>query len=126
MDTLNSYKGGDESVVIITGDHGEEFYEEGHLFHASSLSHHQMHVPLYYKFGSSNILQKHPLMTCHMDIFPTLFHYLTDQDCMHNVLQGQSIFRPNRWPYTIIARFNASRSPREFCINNGNKKIIAI
>ncbi len=127
MNTLNSYKQGEEAVVIFTGDHGEEFYEQGHLFHASSLSHPQTHIPLYYKLGKSNAFEKkkHSAMSCHMDIFPTLFHYLTEEDCMIDVLQGQSIFRTNRWPYTIMARFNASRSPCEFCIHNGKEKLTA-
>jgi hypothetical protein len=60
-----------------------------------------------------------------MDIFPTLFHYLTGEDLMSEVFQGQSIFKSNRWPYTLIARFNASRTPYEYCIHNGADKLIA-
>lgn len=127
MDALQNTPHGKEAVVVITGDHGEEFYEHGNLFHASSLSHPQTNPPLYYKFGETDALKQkiQCKMTCHMDIFPTLFHYLIGEDLMGEVLQGQSIFKTDRWPYTVIARFNASRTPYEYCIHNGTDKLIA-
>ncbi len=128
MQALNAHPSRDEAVVIVTGDHGEEFYESGHLFHASNLSQAQMHVPLYFKFGknSKQAIDEHQKrLCCHMDIFPSLFHYLTGQDCMREILQGESIFRKERWPYLVCGRFNASRSPCEFCIHNGKNKLIA-
>lgn len=122
MQKLQNYGGGDEAVVVVTGDHGEEFYEQGRLFHTSSLSHVQTHIPLYYKLGTST---KKPStsMSCHMDIFPTLFHHLSDRDCMQGILKGQSIFHPARWPYTVITHFNFNRNPCEFCIHNGERKL---
>lgn len=128
FDALQAYQGGDEAIVVITSDHGEEFYEQGHLFHASCLSHQQTHVPLYYKFGQSDLLQRkrERSMSCHMDIFPTIFHYLTGQVLSPDFVQGQSIFQPERWPYTVIGRYNASRPPCEFCIHNGKEKMTAM
>ncbi len=64
-------------------------------------------------------------MSCHMDVFPTLFHYLTGKEVLKDIVQGQSIFSENRIPFTIMARFNASRSPCEFGIHNGKQKVIA-
>lgn len=127
MEALKVAPGGKEAVVVITGDHGEEFYEHGNLFHASSLSHPQINPPLYYRFGENEAIKELaiPKMTCHMDIFPTLFHYLTGEDLMGEVMQGQSIFKADRWPFTVIARFNASRTPCEYCIHNGLDKLIA-
>jgi hypothetical protein len=125
LNALDRVPGGKDAVVVITGDHGEEFYEHGNLFHASSLSEPQMHVPLYYRFGQNKILHTDCKMTCHMDIFPTLFHYLIGEDLMGDVLQGESIFKTNRWPYTIVARFNAISSPYEFCIHHGTSKLLA-
>lgn len=127
FDTLNKTPGGKNAVVVITGDHGEEFYDHGNLFHASCLSQPQMHIPLYYRFGDNEEmkLKKRCQMTCHMDVFPTLFHYLIGEDLLGDVLQGESVYKNNRWPYTVIARFNASRSPNQFCIHNGEYKLLA-
>lgn len=124
---LDASKGGQDAVLVVTSDHGEEFYEQGRLFHASRLSHFQTHVPLYYKFGRSDLekLNYDSSMSCHMDIFPSIVHYLTGEDLALDHLQGQSIFRQERWPFTVIGRYNASRSPCEFCIHNGSEKVIA-
>lgn len=127
FEELNAYSGGSEAVVVITSDHGEEFDEHGHLFHASSLTHQQTHVPLYYRFGSNSWAGKKApcALTSHMDIFPTLLHYLTGEDLFGEVLQGESIFKQDRWPYVVAGRFNASRSPYEFFIHNGTEKMVA-
>ena len=127
LDALKTAPGGKDAVVIITGDHGEEFYEHGNLFHASSLTHPQTNPPLYYKFGKEAAIKAKVQceMTCHMDIFPTLFHYLIGENLMGEIMQGESIFQRDRWPYTVIGRFNASRNPHEYCIHNGENKLIA-
>ncbi len=124
LQELNQSQRGKEAIVIIAADHGDEFYEYGHLFHASGLTHPQTHIPLYYKFGTTQLIPTCH-MTCHMDIFPSIFHYLLDDDLFTEVLQGQSIFKLNRWPYIITSRFNASRAPYEFSIHNGKEKLIA-
>lgn len=114
-----------DALVVITGDHGEEFYEQGHLFHASHLSYPQVHVPLYYRLGndpkwSGCILDR---LSSHMDIFPTLFHYLLKKPFIGNY-EGQSVLDENHWPYVVIARFNACFSPTEFCIHDKEYKAI--
>jgi glucan phosphoethanolaminetransferase (alkaline phosphatase superfamily) len=124
LNALDSAPGGKDAIVVMTGDHGEEFYEHGNLFHASALSQPQMHVPLYYRFGQNQTLHADCKMTSHMDIFPTLFHYLIGEDLMREVLQGESVFRARRWPYAVVARFNAISSPYEFCIHNGVYKLL--
>jgi membrane-anchored protein YejM (alkaline phosphatase superfamily) len=127
MEELGQSSRGKDAVVVITGDHGEEFYEHGHLFHASGLTQQQTHIPLYYRFGSSDWRGKQApcQMTSHMDIFPTILHYLTGEDLFGKELQGESIFKTQRWPYVVAARFNASRTPFEFFIHNGEQKMIA-
>jgi len=127
MDVFNTYEGSEEGVIVVTGDHGEEFYEEGHLFHASHLSRAQTHIPIYYKFGKSSSFatQEHASMTCHMDVFPTLFHYLTGKEIFQGLLEGQSVFSDTPRLFTVTTRYNASHSPCEFCIHNGKQKLTA-
>lgn len=111
-----------DAVVIITGDHGEEFYEKGNLFHNSILTKEQITPPIFYRFPS---LTGHPTCscTCHMDIFPSLLHYLTGSDVTTHILEGQSIFKKERWPFTVIGRFNASRTPTQYCIHKDAIKL---
>lgn len=112
----------DESVVIVLGDHGEEFFEHGHLFHNSHLVDEQIKIPLYFKFGQERASQEKKIVS-QMDIFPSLVDYLSGE--VPSFLQGESIFRPSRWPYTMISRFNGGRTPYEFCFHNGQRKLIA-
>lgn len=123
LNALYSSPQGKEALVIFTADHGQEFYEQGNLFHTSAFSHPQISPPIYYRFGTNTPLSS-TSMTCHMDIFPTLFHYLVGEDLLQDVLQGQSIFNSHRWPYTVTAKFNASRVPYEYCIHNGSHKLL--
>ncbi len=107
----------DDAVVVITGDHGEEFYEHGQLFHASNLSPEQIHIPLYYKFGqqSKELRIAASKISSHIDIFPTLIDYVGGAS--HN-LEGQSIFHPAKWPFTITSRYNGGKTPTEFCLQS--------
>jgi uncharacterized protein len=112
----------ENAIVIVTGDHGEEFFEHGHLFHNSHLTHEQTNIPLYMKLGER--LEKDlPRVVSQMDIFPTLLHYLSGKEI--SFLEGRSIFSSDHWPYAVITRFNAGRAPYEFCIHNGDHKLIA-
>ena len=112
----------DEAVVVVMGDHGEEFFEHGHLFHLSHLIDEQVRIPLYFKFG--NRLASHPkAIVSQMDVFPSILDYLSGQS--PDFLHGESIFRPSKWPYAMISRFNGSRTPYEFSFHNGQHKLIA-
>ncbi|MDE3056259.1 MAG: sulfatase-like hydrolase/transferase [Verrucomicrobiota bacterium] len=111
-----------QSIIVVTGDHGEEFFEHGHLFHGSHLTHEQTNIPLYMKLGN-RIAANPPSVVSQMDIFPTIFHYLSGE--VPSYLQGHCILLPNPSPYALIARFHGGRSPIEFCLHNGESKLIA-
>jgi glucan phosphoethanolaminetransferase (alkaline phosphatase superfamily) len=126
MATLKTTPHEQKAVVVVTGDHGEEFYEKGHLFHASALSTVQTLVPLYYKLGTNKVLssKKCCTLTSHMDIFPTLLHYIAGEEIYEGILDGESIFKENKWLFSVVARYNASRTPTEFFIHNGQEKLL--
>jgi len=113
----------EEAIVVVTGDHGEEFFENGHLFHGSELSHQQMNVPIYLKFGKNEKKVSNTQLVSQIDIFPSIIHYLSG--ISPSFLEGQSIFEKDRWPFAVVARFNAGLAPYEFCIHNGENKLIA-
>jgi glucan phosphoethanolaminetransferase (alkaline phosphatase superfamily) len=126
IERMKNQENWDQSVVIFTADHGEEFNEYGHLFHASDLTQPQIHIPLYCKFGQNEVkkeLSTHS-STCQMDIFPTIFHYLIGEECFEEVLEGESLFNANKKSFVIGARYNAGRSPFEFYLHNGSHKLI--
>lgn len=109
------------AIIAFTGDHGEEFFEHGHLFHNSHLTEEQTHVPLFVRFGDQKAGQM-PLAS-QMDLFPSILDHIGGKS--YPFLRGSSIFHSHRWPFAVTARFNAGRTPYEFFIHNGTNKLIA-
>ncbi|MCE5186021.1 MAG: sulfatase-like hydrolase/transferase [Planctomycetaceae bacterium] len=63
------------TIVIITGDHGEEFMEHGRWGHNSDFNDEQTRVPLVMRVPQMAPAE-YAKMTSHLDIAPTLMHLL--------------------------------------------------
>ncbi len=111
----------EEALIGIIGDHGEEFFEQGHLFHNSHLVQQQMHVPLYLKLGNRPVIQRS--VVSQIDIFPSFIDAIAGRSVAF--LEGTSVLREATWPFAVTARYNAGRTPYEFSIQNGKAKMIA-
>ena len=61
----------DDTVLIITSDHGDEFMDHGGLGHGSHLERELIHVPLLIS-GLSTPPGREPALTRHIDVAPTL------------------------------------------------------
>jgi len=121
---LETVPGGEEAVVVFTGDHGEEFLEQGHIFHASNLSSMQTHVPLYFRFGTSSPKASREIVS-HLDIFPSIIDHVLGDTTFTSWFDGESILRSPKNHFAIATRYNGSRSPYEFLIHTGNDQLIA-
>lgn len=63
----------DETLVVLTADHGETFYDgvPPHLGHGGTVRHEVVSVPLL--FGGAGVTQAHvPCLASNMDVFPTI------------------------------------------------------
>jgi arylsulfatase A-like enzyme len=65
----------DDTMIVITADHGEEFMEHGGWWHGTTLYEEQIHVPLLVKWPKGKVgaparVDDHPVR--HIDIVPTL------------------------------------------------------
>jgi arylsulfatase A-like enzyme/uncharacterized membrane protein YbhN (UPF0104 family) len=65
----------DDTMIVITADHGEEFHEHGGWWHGTTLYEEQIHVPLLVKWPKGKVgapprAGDHPVR--HLDIAPTL------------------------------------------------------
>jgi glucan phosphoethanolaminetransferase (alkaline phosphatase superfamily) len=109
-----------EAMIVVTGDHGEEFCEHGHLFHGSHLISEQIKIPLLIKLKEANA--KRQGIISQIDIFPSIFDAIFGK--IPTFLQGQSVLREMQWPFVISSRFNAGRSPYELCLQNEHYKLI--
>ena len=121
---LDSVPGGKEAVVVFTGDHGEEFFEQEHVFHASNLSSMQIHVPIYFRLGTS-VANDSRAIASQLDIFPSILDHVLGEHHFASWFDGESILRPAKKNFTISARYNASRAPFEFLIHMGKEHLIA-
>ncbi|GMU93687.1 MAG: hypothetical protein AMXMBFR4_27450 [Candidatus Hydrogenedentota bacterium] len=81
----------DNSVIVFTSDHGEEFHEHGGWWHGLSLYDEQIGVPLLIKLPKNELAgETNVFMTRHVDLAPTLLQFagVPKDDGM----QGTSLF----------------------------------
>lgn len=62
------------TVIVLTGDHGESFGEYGYNFHSNSIVKEQIQVPFIMHHPKLN--SKEIEYSCHFDLFPTFFDLL--------------------------------------------------
>ena len=66
----------DDTLILITADHGEELYEHGRLAHGHALWHQLMHVPLIAKYPKGGkpegVGPQVSSLTSSVDIYPSL------------------------------------------------------
>ncbi len=97
----------DDTVVIITGDHGEEFMENGRWGHNSEFHQEQIRVPMVVSVpGRAPAVVNRP--TSHMDVMPTLLPLLGVTNPASDYASGTSLFAERRdQPYRLVASWDA-------------------
>ncbi len=111
----------EEAIIVVTGDHGEEFFEEGALFHGTHLNKAQTNVPLLFKYPTYP-WKVTAEMASHIDIFPSILHYLTGNE-NPTLFDGQSIFLPHRRPYRMAMLQNGGLKPTDFVLSRGDLEV---
>lgn len=101
----------DRTVVIVTGDHGEEFRERGQIYHAGAMDDFQgrpvfwMRVP-----GQPVVPQRPEALTSHVDIVPTLLDALGFREDVLRT-QGQSLLHPRTERRALLTSEQGFASP---------------
>ncbi len=121
LTTLKNNNLYDDSLIVFTGDHGEEFFEDGALFHGSHLSDYQLQIPIIYKLINND---KTPAYTTsHIDIFPTILSQIFPNENFDHFYDGTSIFNENRSPYIISAKQRGNFTPNELLITKNDTRL---
>ena len=95
-----------KTIVIITADHGEEFFQQGRLGHCSALNIHQTMTPcLVYIPGVEPA--DVTFVTSHADIMPTIADALGHEKKPGTL--GQSLFAPVSFRYAILSHFDYTK-----------------
>lgn len=68
----------DNTIVVVTGDHGEEFQEHGHNMHGWAFNEEETAVPLLARFPGQTTGSVLTHLTSHVDIVPTVLHAMGD------------------------------------------------
>ena len=109
------------TIVVITGDHGEELLERGRIGHCMTLNTYQTQVPcLIYVPGLPG--RDVDFVTCHTDVMPSLADALGWKDRPAGL--GQSIFQPVPFRYAVVAQQNWLERPVRWMIVTGDRKTI--
>lgn len=109
----------DDALIIVTGDHGEEFKEQGSWFHGTMLNEPQTRVPILIKWPTSFGLGRGPEvpLASHLDVLPTLFDALGCTEDSWRGLPGISLLHPPAEARTLVMSTH-------FCGRNGEALIL--
>lgn len=91
-----------DTIVIVSGDHGEEFMEKGHWGHNSEFVEEQIHVPLILSIPGRKPAV-YDYMTSHVDIVPTIAPYLGIKNQLSDYSLGLPLFGDERHDYITSA-----------------------
>jgi membrane-anchored protein YejM (alkaline phosphatase superfamily) len=101
----------DNSLIIYTSDHGQEFYEYGNFGHNSSFSKAQANTPLIIKLPkslqTSHTIKDNNVFTSHIDIVPTLLSIIGVENPTKDYSNGYDLFDKNyKRDYVFSANWN--------------------
>lgn len=92
----------DNTVVVVTGDHGEEFMEKGRWGHNSEFHEEQVRVPLFIWLPGRGAGETNR-MTSHLDIAPTLLPLLGVQNASSDYSLGFDLLGDTHRDFTVIS-----------------------
>jgi hypothetical protein len=119
VSSLKSLGRYDDAVIIVTGDHGEEFQEHGNWFHCSALSPQQTHVPLLIKWPHAMGRGLAFTQASHLDIAPSLLELAGCPSEIWEDLPGHSLLHQGEHSIIMATQF-ASRDGEALTFRRGD------
>jgi membrane-anchored protein YejM (alkaline phosphatase superfamily) len=115
---------GEDTILVFTGDHGEEFYEDNTFGHNSNLNEYQTRVPLLVHvpgYGYNRVEK----LTSHMDVMKTLLGFMSDAPIPDTYFQGRDMLS-NETGAIYVAKAHYQK-PTAYAVHmNGKKAIVSI
>jgi hypothetical protein len=106
IDYLGKNKLLDSTIVIITGDHGEEFMEHGRWGHNSAFNEEQVHTPLVLWIPGREP-EEYTKITSHLDIPATLMEALGVENPAGDYSLGENLFSEQERLYTVLGDWDS-------------------
>lgn len=92
----------DDAMIVVTGDHGEEFQERGFWFHASALARTQTTVPVLIKWPRSMGRGDPVTRASHLDLVPSILDAIGIPESACRDLPGRSLQRGDGAASTLV------------------------
>lgn len=102
FDYLEQHQLLDNTIVILAGDHGEEFMERGYWGHNSTFVDEQVRTPLVL-WLPGKAAKVHDKLTSHMDVIPTLMPYLGVQNPAADYAMGNDLLHGPERQYLYMS-----------------------
>jgi membrane-anchored protein YejM (alkaline phosphatase superfamily) len=122
VEKINNSGKMENTIIVILGDHGEEFNEFGRFAHSYSLKNVQTSTPfIMYIPGINNIDYN---ITSHADVMPTIMDYIDISIPYEKIVSGKSLlnYNPNL-DYAIIQECEITERPKKFLIADKDWKM---
>lgn len=91
----------DSTIVIMAGDHGEEFMEAGYWGHNSTISDPQTRTPMVL-WVPGMAPATHDKMTSHLDVIPTIMPMLGVTNPVQDYAVGINLLSPEKHDHVIV------------------------
>jgi membrane-anchored protein YejM (alkaline phosphatase superfamily) len=104
----------ERTIIAVTGDHGESFWEDGRFSHTSLLSRAQLHVPLVLSIPGQAPRRLEQL-THHVDVMPTLLDAAGMSPPPSQYSDGVSLLREPGNPRALSMQYDREE-PSEYAL----------
>ena len=112
----------ENSLIIVTGDHGEEFLEHGHLVHSSELNRYQLRVPIVISLPRSVPRPPPVELASHMDVFPTVLDILGWRPAGETPFIGVSLLQSHS-SRTVLSSMCAAYTASLYQVDDGQDRL---
>ncbi len=114
-----------EAVVIVTGDHGEEFFEQSLFGHAGSHRDEALEVPIIFKLPGKEFVASDGFVS-HFEVMPSLLDYLKLLSPeVATLLYGKSLLQPEELPSLgFITGIYGVNAPYLYILKNQTHKLL--
>jgi arylsulfatase A-like enzyme len=82
----------ERTLLVVTADHGEEFYEHRNWRHGNQLYNEVVHVPLMFRFPANPQAARRSDLAMTVDVFPTLLALVDGAPVDDPALDGRPLF----------------------------------